>query len=534
MIRVVVLLAVLVLWFLLGPWVLVAALASLLVPRVRAFLRPEHPWRGLGIALAVVLVLGGIVWLIPDGRLPLPPGAGVLVSPSYVGRPAMARPIDGVEVPQNPHLAPNGASSMHDDAWATDSYAWPGPLGEKPEVDTAWYGIEECASLAFDTQERIIALCGDLSGPRLHVVDPETLRFLTTKDLPDRVDVEGKAPWENLCGGAYFYLDQDDRAVVATTDRQVLAVATSDGDGNADLTVDDSWDLADDIPSDDCMIALLPDWAGRIWFATSKGRVGVVDPETDEVQVEALGEEIANSIATDETGGVYVVTTGALYRLSADAGGRPRVDWRQQYDAGSEQKPGQLSQGSGTTPTLLPGGLVAITDNADPRMHVLFLRRDTGEEVCEAPVFDDGASASDNSLVVVGPASVVVENNYGYASPLSTVLGRTTTPGFARVDLVDGRCKVAWTNDDIVGPTSVAKSSLATGLVYAYTKRHSWWGASAWYLTALDATTGRHVFSVRTGTSIFANNHYSAVTIAPDGSAYAATLGGLVRVRDGG
>ena len=85
-----------------------------------------------------------------------------------------------------------------------------------------------------------------------------------------------------------------------------------------------------------------------------------------------------------------------------------------------------------------------------------------------------------------------------------------------------------------VGPTSVAKSSLATGLVYAYTKRHSWWGASAWYLTALDATTGRQVFSVRTGTGILANNHYSAVTIAPDGSAYAATLGGMVRVRDQG
>ena len=112
------------------------------------------------------------------------------------------------------------------------------------------------------------------------------------------------------------------------------------------------------------------------------------------------------------------------------------------------------------------------------------------------------------------------------------MLGRTTTPGFARVDVVDGECEVAWTNDDIVGPTSVAKSSLATGLVYAYTKRPTWWGVSAWYLTAIDLTTGRHVFSVRTGTGIFANNHYSAVTIAPDGSAYVATLGGLVRVRD--
>ena len=103
-----------------------------------------------------------------------------------------------------------------------------------------------------------------------------------------------------------------------------------------------------------------------------------------------LDEEIANSFAVDEQG-VYVVTVEALYRLSADRTGKPQADWRTEYDRGSEQKPGQLSRGSGTTPTLLPDGLVAITDNADPRMHVLFLRRDTGEEVCAAPVFGEDA-----------------------------------------------------------------------------------------------------------------------------------------------
>ena len=59
-------------------------------------------------------------------------------------------------------------------------------------------------------------------------------------------------------------------------------------------------------------------------------------------------------------------------------------------------------------------------------MNVVFLRRDSGQEVCAAPVFADDASATDNSLVAVGPAGVVVENNHGYSSPLSTVLGRAT------------------------------------------------------------------------------------------------------------
>ncbi len=77
-------------------------------------------------------------------------------------------------------------------------------------------------------------------------------------------------------------------------------------------------------------------------------------------------------------------------------------------------------------------------------------------------------------------------------------------------------------------PTSVAKASLATGLVYAYTTRPSWWGVSAWYLTAIDARTGETAFSVRTGTGTLFNNHYAAVTLGPDGSAYVATLGGMV------
>ena len=187
----------------------------------------------------------------------------------------------------------------------------------------------------------------------------------------------------------------------------------------------------------------------------------------------------------------------------------PGIGWQTAYDHGTGKKPGQLSAGSGTTPTVLPSGLVAITDNAEPQMHVQFYDVGDGTLVCEAAVFGSDASASDNSLVAVGDAGVVVENNDGYSGPWS-----------------------AWTSDEIA-PTSVAKVSLATGLVYAYTTPPSWWGVSAWYLTAIDARTGETAWSVRTGTGTLFNNHYAAVTLGPDGSAYVATLGGMVRVRDG-
>lgn len=514
-------------WLAIGPWAVLLVLGSLVLPAVRRGLGPT--WRSaIGFLLAATLVLGTVA-LLPDGVLPLPPGPGMLVTPRYLGEPASPRPVEA-PVPEHPFLAPAGTNSMHDDTWATDSYSYGGPLGRSPEVDTAWFGIEECATLAFDSAGDLVALCGSLAGPTLHLIDSDSMRKRDSLDLPDRPGGRDARPWEDLCAGAYFYLDAEQRAVVATTDRHILVVSTRDSDGRPRLAQDATYDVTEQVPADDCLVALLPDWQGQVWFVTEQGRVGTVDPGTGESDTIELGETVANSIAVDRFG-VYVVTDHALYRLAADGRRRVTVTWRAAYDRGSEAKPGQLSRGSGTTPTVLPGGLVAITDNAEPRMHVVVHRARDGARVCRVPVFDSGASTTENSLVSLGDA-VVVENNYGYSSPLTTTFGRTTAPGFARVNVSEEGCALAWTSDE-VAPTSVAKASLATGLLYAYTTRKSRWGVTAWYLTALDVRTGRTAFSVRTGRGLLANNHYAAVTLAPDGTVFIATLGGLVRVRDG-
>ena len=63
------------------------------------------------------------------------------------------------------------------------------------------------------------------------------------------------------------------------------------------------------------------------------------------------------------------------------------------------------------------------------------------------PVFDQGASATENSLMGDG-RSLIVENNYGYQDPFGTSAGAVTEPGFARVDVnKNGKgCKKVWTN----------------------------------------------------------------------------------------
>lgn len=511
-------------WLALGPWVLLG-LAALRSRRVRSRLPGVRPLLAWGVGLLVTSSL--VLWLAPPALLPLPPGPGLLVTQGYAGRPAIPDPVRGYRIPQHPHLAANGRNSMHNDGWASDAYSWAGPIGLEPEVDTAWYGIEECATLAFDRSDRLVGLCGDLNGPVLRMIDPESLRPLASLELPERRKRAGVPAWEDLCGGAYFYLDESDRAVVATTDRRVLVVDTATASGRPQLQVEQEHDLTGAIPEDDCLVALMPDWSGPIWFATRQGRVGVLDPVGGRARVLELGEEIANSLAVDQEA-AYVVTSAALYRLRIGGRGRPESVWRVNYDPGPGRKPGQLVQGSGTTPTLLPDGSVAITDNAEPRMNVISYDRRTGRERCRVPVFEEGESATENSLVGLGDA-VIVENNYGYRSPLTTSLGRATSAGVARVDLA--RCRVEWTTA-VSAPTSVPKASLANGLVYVYSTRRSWLGVNAWYLTALSARTGLQVFSVRTGAGLWFNNHYAAITLAPDASAYIATLGGLIRIRD--
>ncbi len=497
-----------------GPWALALLLPALLMRHQIG--RPS----GRSIAAVIVLCVAGAVLAMtqPPGSLPIPPGAGWLTTPSYDGRPANAEPLNAKNPPQNPHLAANPFNSMHNDAWATDAYPGPGPTGSNPQVDSAFYGILECATLTFDSQGRLVGLCGDISGPSLHLIDPDTLQITKSQPLPERKPSK-ESRLQDLCGGAYFYLDNEDRAVVATTDAKVAMFDT------ATLKPVGSYPVP--VPEGDCLIALLPDWQGRTWYATRHGQVGWVIPKTGRHGEFRVKGTIANSLAADDSG-LYVVSDRALIRFRTNVA-RPKREWSTPYDRGFVRKTGQLSQGSGTTPTLLQGGKIAITDNADPRMRVLVLDRRTGKVTCEVPVLKKGASATENSLVAVGQ-SLYVENNFGYAGPWTTMLGRSTSGGVAKVDTA--KCEVAWTAP-IAAPTSVPKASIKSGLLYVYEKRANAWGVNAWYLTALDLRTGARAFRVRTGIGTLFNNHYAAITLGPDGSAYVATLAGLVRVRDG-
>ncbi|MGV1006142.1 MAG: hypothetical protein ACOYEV_15545 [Candidatus Nanopelagicales bacterium] len=298
-------------------------------------------------------------------------------------------------------------------------------------------------------------------------------------------------------------------------------------------------DLSAVVTPADKIASAQPDFAGNVWFSTKAGLMGTVNLDRQRVLATfqmRRNEQILNSMAGEEEGGLFVASDHAMYRFDATRAGRRLVTWRQAYDPGTRVKPGQVGLGTGTTPTLMGSKYVAIADNADPRMNVLVYQRArnaTGRRlVCRVPVFAAGASATENSLVGTDN-SLVVENNYGYSGPEATTGGLTTSPGMTRIDIsARGRCRVAWENPDIIVPSLITKPSVSNGLIYTYSKAPGLGTTDAWYLTTLDFRTGAVAYQQLAGTGPLFNNSYSGLFLGPDGSAYVGVLGGIVRVHD--
>jgi hypothetical protein len=493
-----------------------------------------------GVALSGVIVL--LPLLLPhrvaaQGLPPVPipqNPSDVAAVPGFVGSPARPKSVSSPTVPQNPFMAPNGRSNLHDDAYMTNTYLWAGPLGNSVQT-LSTYQNAECASLTFDSSGRIVAVCIGLEAPRLVMLDAHTLDLLAVMPLPPR-NVSASNPFTEFSGGGYFYLDQADRAVIPTTNDQVWVVGETSGSAGPGFSLEHAYDVSAVMSSGDQIISALPDWSGRIWFATSKGVLGTIDPASGAVKAVDLAEPIGNSFSVDQTGGVFVVTDRAMYRFDPASDGSPSVTWREPYPNIGVIKPGQTEDGSGTTPNLMGTKYVAITDNADPMDVVVYRRakRVTGSRVlCTVPVFSQGSSSTDNSLIGTG-RSIIVENNYGYTGPTATVNGASTAAGIERVDInKEGTgCAPVWYSAERA-PSAVPKLSLAAGLVYAYTKPPRSDGIDSWYLTALSFRSGATLYEQLAGTGLGFNSNYAPVSLGPDGTAYVGALGGLVLLRDG-
>jgi len=543
-----------------------AAAASFLLMRTR-----KHGWR----ACVLLALLAGCTRGDVDRVRPIPDWlffpseavslvrqrifGGTDVSPGPAGQVErhqtldFAQPVAHVRVPQHPFMASNAGSNMHDDAYMSDTYEASGPRGVAPVVRSRSRGFGGYGTLAFDHSGRMVGVYSNGRGFRLESLDPQSLALFAAYDLPSRPwywPLQGIWPWEYIGAGMYFYLDHEDRAVVPTTRNTIEVVQAPRTTG--DFRLVRRYDLSAHVvpmpwPQRDSVAWVLPDWGGRhYWYVTTGGMVGAVDVASGAVHTLRLrGEIVENSFAVGEEG-AFIISDHALYRLHLDLLGAIISDWRAPYDRGSGKKPGHITRGSGTSVTLVGdpvSGHVVVTDNAEPRVHLLFVRRADGRVACRAPLFEPDRGGTDISAIAfeqatadggrTGRYSAIVENSWGHHRfPVAHPAG-----GLVRVDALprpEGgyTCRAVWTSRET--NIGVFKLSFGSGLVYTYFRdEHA--PVTQWLLTAVDYRSGETVYRIRVGAGEGYNNWAGALFLHPDGrTVYSTTIFGLVMIRDSG
>jgi hypothetical protein len=454
----------------------------------------------------------------------------------------------------NPFTAANGAATMHGDSESSDTSPWPGPGVGEQRVRVVTLAAA-CPTVLEGSDGIPLALCTAIADrrPTVYEFDPATGEPVASLALP----ASG-----NVFGGVYPYLDQHDRIVVFDAAGNLLRIGHHRHGGRAALTVDQSVPvgaaLARRCP-DACggVVGSAPDWRGRVWFATAQGVAGVVDPRDGDVRTLLLGdgEQVANSISTTP-GATAIATDHALYLLSAAHDGVPKVLWRAVYDRGPARKPGQLSHGTGATPTFFGPEdgtrYLTITDNAAPTEHLLVYdtwaraaRRRGAHKVprlvCKTPVLTPGASGTENSPVGFG-RSVFVASTYGYPYPATPAGAEPTQPasadftgGLTRVDVrSDGTgCDVRWQVP--VRSASVPRLDVAEARLYDVDRRGLTGSMTpgpfdTYTSVAIDAATGAVVHRQPIGVGYDADTLQLAPTIVPGRVLYQGTITGLTRI----
>ena len=517
----------------------------------------------------LVLVAIATLWFInakDPGAEPTPIISKTLTAPAFIGEPAQAKPIQA-DLFNNPTLAPLGMSTMHSDGYNSDVHPVMGPMGHDPQVRSR-KGSKlpggMCATVTFSREGNLVALCTSIAGFELHLLAPRSMELLARYSLSIRpssfeamVKKDSSIAMSDSSGGAYFFLDNQDRAVLIDARQRLMRVGHRQLDnGEWEFFLSDSWDLTPYVPQEcfnwdnmepdpngecDPATAVMPDIDGNLWWVTRYGRVGTLDPETGKVEVMRFdGEEIQNGFSVDQHG-VYIVSDHALYALTTDANNKPQIIWREAYDRGTQRKVGSINQGSGTTPTLMGSDYITITDNADDRINLLVYKRGLeieGERLlCSVPLFTSGASATDNSMIAWN-RSIIIENNNGYQNAMQQTDWDAITGGIMRVDLREDEsgCDVVWTSDEKV-PSVVPKLSSKNGLAYFYSfipqeTDENGISENAWYLIALDAETGETVFKINTGVGRNFDNNWAPISLGPDGTAYVGSSKGINAIWD--
>lgn len=450
---------------------------------------------------------------------------------------------------QNPYLGINSLATMHGDAQSSDATPFAGP-GD-PGVGGTWKVTftnhwAACPTILAGQDGYIQALMTQFLGsdakvrkPKLAIIEPASGAQLGAMEIPTGA----------LLGGVYAYLDADSNLVMVDGTNALTWISHSQ-DGMT-VWVSRRIDLTDAMKLEpkDHVVGIVPDWHGRIWVASERGVVGLIDPKRNVVRLTKLQqysptERIDNSISACPQG-VSIITSYGIYMLGADAStSKPRIIWSHSYDRGTKQKPGQLSHGSGATATFFgPNGsdYVMLSDNADRQEKLIVYRSADGSAVGEGPLFTPGASGTENSMIGV-QNSIVGACTFGYPyaqyPDTKPAYRAQVAPGMERWDVNDDASGITlkWRNNGIYS-AAVPRLSTADNLIYTCERPRGPAGVLTGpvvYACAIDMDSGRVVHRQRLPrlANLLAGGDPSQMVgvIDKHGVWWQGTIGGIYRI----
>jgi len=502
-------------------------------------------------------------------------------------------------------------AGSHRASYAQGSSALPGPTDSQTSksehlvFDGA--GIPVIASFSAPYEDGGRAVWSTILGADSAIVkiDHEPFKIIDTYVPGD----EEENPPEFALGlsGAYAAIDAQNRFIAGRTNFVSFFGDSVEGDRSSSIELKKRIFLPPEAfcNDDDVIAGMSLTYDGHLVFATELGNLFVIPADADpddlgEVPVVSTNQNcatadptdleiVSNSIAVDEAGGIYLLTSAAMYRFNWD-GTTLKMAWRAAYDSADDvPSPIRLGPGSGSTPSLMgtqadDDHFVVITDGQALMNLVLFWRDEVPADwepiapgkdpriACEIPVdFGTGATEaiSEQSVAVRGYSAIVVNDlltnptiNPPSMSPLAAAAQNLVSAleggipekapfGLERIDWdpETRTCSTVWDNPEISVPNGIPSISEASGLVYGAGQRDGQWG-----LEGLDFATGESRVWVEAGPGTCPmdsgdllpllpgvgdvleqvpdsceNSVYAATTVGPGGMVYQGTLNGMTR-----
>jgi hypothetical protein len=310
------------------------------------------------------------------------------------------------------------------------------------------------------------------------------------------------------------------------------------------------------------MIGLNMTHDGHIVAVTIDGTVIAITPDLSRAFYYTLtDQQIWNSIAVDEAGGVYVIGNRKLHKLVwTGAGFSDRAEdgaWVESYRIGDLDASLRAGRGSGTTPALMgaaddPDRFVAIADAANVNNFILYWRDQIPEDWQQLPGsssrrvaamlpvnFGDSAltsSYSENSATIFDYGAVLANNQASTGEKMTLdvqlkLRDPARTPyGVQKFQWhpASRKLQVAWIRADISSPNSTPVVAMDNRQLHVVGVK-----GGDWVMQALDWDSGETRAVYTLGASERYNPIMLALQLLPGGDPIYAGFAGVIHLRIG-